>query len=121
VNKRLIVWIAFAVLAAASACADRAEQPPPPTPPAPPAAYRVVTARPDTLDCMRPEPDSVSVLGAAFAALSQPEVPLRLSSFVRHHEGVLVSLLPAATHTTGGGGLVWVDRDGCLTVLKRYE
>ena len=50
-----------------------------------------------------------------------PDLPLRPSSFVRHHEGMLVSAVPAGAQVLGGGGLVWVDRDGCVVVLSQYE
>lgn len=70
--------------------------------------------------CLPPEPDSTAVVSAALSALTDP-LPLKVTSFVRHHEGSLVSLGPTEPAVVGGGGLVWVDRDGCLTILKVFE
>ena len=80
-----------------------------------------VQGPPPVAHCGAPEPDSTTIVSMALQAIQTPDLPLRVSSFVRHHEGVLVSLLPRRRDTVGGGGLVWVDRDGCLMVLKRYE
>lgn len=72
--------------------------------------------------CIDPEPDSAAAAAAAIWAIPEGgPVPLRVTSFTRHHEGALISVGPVATNVTGGGGLVWVDRDGCITVLKLHE
>jgi hypothetical protein len=34
---------------------------------------------------------------------------------------MLISMVPAGPQVVGGGGLVWVDRDGCLMVVKLNE
>lgn len=87
------------------------------------AVERAVTPAPQpVIRCINPEPDSAAAAAAAVEAVSAGgPLPLRVSSFTRHYEGALVSVLPVSTATTGGGGLVWVDRDGCITVIKRYE
>lgn len=115
-----------AVLALASACHEQGE---PPLPRQEPQAQQPRAAVPwtpiviprATMACMAPEPDSATAVAAALTALADSTPPLRLGSFVRHHEGVLVSVLPAAPTVLGGGGLVWVDRDGCVVVLNQYE
>ncbi|HST61935.1 MAG TPA: hypothetical protein VLK84_24755 [Longimicrobium sp.] len=120
---------AAAVLALASACHEQGAPPPPrkeeeqqqPQPRAAATPWTAAIVRRDTMDCMAPEPDSATAVAAALTALADPDRPLRLSSFVRHHEGMLVSALPADARVLGGGGLVWVDRDGCVVVLNQYE
>ena len=109
----------LAMLALASACREPRGAPEEPRPTAP-APYSV-TVPPDTLPCTGAAPDSAAAVAAAFAALRDPALPLRLRSFTRHPEGMLVSLLPVSPAVIGGGGLVWVDPEGCLKVLKRYE
>lgn len=70
--------------------------------------------------CITPEPDSATAVAAAVDAVADP-LALRVSSFVRHPDGALVSLVPRSPEFVGGGGLVWVDRDGCITLIKRSE
>lgn len=111
-------WVALAISLGifASGCVDRPEKHDSP------AKERAIATPQHTTACGAPEPDSTAAVVRAIAAVSNPEpLPLRVGSFVRHHEGVLVSLLPTEMNVVGGGGLVWVDRDGCITLLKRYE
>lgn len=81
---------------------------------------RILITSQDTTTCVSPEPDSAMAVAAAISEISQPEVPLRVSSLLRHHDGMLISMV-AVKATVGGGGLVWVDRDGCVMVIKRNE
>lgn len=111
-------------MALVSACGGNAEQQVQGQPEHAQAAEQqgpAILGRPPVSQCGPPEPDSAAIVSMALQAIQTPDLPLRVSSFVRHHEGVLVSLLPRRRDTVGGGGLVWVDRDGCLVVLKQYE
>lgn len=85
------------------------------------SAARVLITPADTTPCISPEPDSAAASAAAIALISDPQVPLRVSSILRHQDGMLISLLPVEPHVVGGGGLVWADRDGCLMVIKLGE
>jgi hypothetical protein len=87
------------------------------------ARERAIVPAPQPLTrCIDPEPDSAAAAAAAIGAIPEGgPFPLRVSSFTRHHDGALISVLPVATDVVGGGGLVWVDRDGCITVIKLHE
>jgi len=104
---------AMAVLALVSGCGGGPEQ-------QSPARESAGMAPQPPAVCIAPEPDSAAAVAAATAAVADA-FPLRVSSLVRHHEGMLVSLVPVSTDIAGGGGLVWVDRDGCITLIKRAE
>jgi hypothetical protein len=128
-----------ALIVCASACGERDPQPPQPasntgqpaivqaSPPAEPTATparerAIVQAPQPATRCIDPEPDSAAAAAAAIAAIPYGgPVQLRVSSFTRHYEGALISVLSVDRGTVGGGGLVWVDRDGCITVLKLHE
>jgi hypothetical protein len=119
----------IAVLTISSACSrpeqmgskDTSGESEVPIPQQNPPETRVLVTPQDTTPCIRPEPDSATAVAAAISLMSEPEVPLRLSSLLRHHDGMLISMVPVETYMAGGGGLVWVDRDGCLLVIKRNE
>lgn len=108
------IAVALAWIVSSSACSRGSEAPQVPS-----AASSETTPK-EHVRCIPPEPDSARAVAAAIQAVSGP-LPLRVGSFVRHSDGALVSLVPASPGVAGGGGLVWVDRDGCVTLIKLSE
>jgi hypothetical protein len=105
---------AAVLLASASACGGPCEAP------RQASADAAGIAPRDTAFCIAPEPGRAAAEAAAIRAVGGP-IELRVSSFTAHHDGSLVSVSPAAADAAGGGGLVWVDRDGCVTLIRRSE
>ena len=124
-----LAMLRVAALALSAGCGGPGQQgepgqsaePPVASRPQSPPGARVLITPADTTPCIAPEPDSAAAAAAALSLLSHPQVPLRVSSLLRHHDGMLVGMVPRHAYAAGGGGLVWVDRDGCLMVIKRSE
>lgn len=70
-----------------------------------------------------PMTDSGAVVSSAIAALQNTAkpMPLRVSRFIRQPDGTLVTVIPADQRTLGGGGVIWVPREGPAIVLSHYE
>lgn len=88
---------------------------------------RQASDRSDSTDQARlvvPVTDSSVVVASAISALQntvKSVPPLRVSRFVRQPDGTLVTMMAADQRVLGGGGVVWVPREGAAIVLLRYE
>lgn len=71
-----------------------------------------------------PLTDSGVVASMAIAALqntTKQGPPLRVYRYLRQPDGTLVTLMTTDPRMLGGGGVVWVPREGTAIVLLRYE
>jgi hypothetical protein len=72
-----------------------------------------------------PARDSVQAVAVAARFLNNPRDPgggttFRVASFLERQGGYIVELSPEPA-TPGGGGLLWIEHNGRLTVLQRYR
>ena len=72
-----------------------------------------------------PVRDSARAVDVAAEVLNSPEGPgggmtFRVRTFLERQGGFVVELAPEPA-LPGGGGLLWIEMDGTVTVLRRYR